>query len=229
LSSYAGVKKIDMPYLFKVTLKILMVSMMAIMFHACDNEKKQSDNTTEAYVKNIIEERAQKGRDLVDTTVSEFNEEERAHFAKKGLQYYPPDVNYRVVAGFGLDTTQPVFQMATTTDRKPNYRIYGYLSFMLKDTLCKLTVYQNYDYKDHPEFGNLLFIQFKDNTNEFGTYGGGRYIDIEIPDTDKVMLDFNEAYNPYCAYSHRWSCTLVPPVNTLDVAVFAGEKSYNDH
>lgn len=178
------------------------------------------------YVENLLSERLQKDKDLIDTAVSRFNEEERNHFAEKGLQYFEPDIAYKVDAIFTLDTSTAVFQMPTTTDRKPNYRIYGHLDFVVNDTACKLTVYQNYDYRNHPGYDNSLFIPFKDNTNEFTTYGGGRYIDIPIPEKDKFKLDFNMAYNPYCAYADRWSCPLVPFVNHLNVSVFAGEKNY---
>ena len=217
-----------MSCLYKTTLHFLAITSLLWVLTGCGNNEKQTGDEVAGkdYAELILDKRAKKDAELVDTTVSRFNAEERAHFSEKGLQYYPPDISYRVTADFTLDTTRPVFQMETTTDRRPNYRVYGYLNFTLKDTLCRLTAYQNYDYRDHPEYGKLLFVPFRDKTNEFGTYGGGRYIDIEIPDSNKVILDFNEAYNPYCAYSHRWSCALVPQENTLDVAVFAGEKSY---
>ncbi len=101
-----------------------------------------------------------------------------------------------------------------------------YARFNIMDTLCKLTVYQNVDFKNSAEYDNTLFVPFNDNTNGLYTYGGGRYMDIEIPITDSMQLDFNEAYNPYCAYSSRWSCPLVPFENDLNVSIFAGEKQY---
>ena len=185
---------------------------------------KEDDNTE--YNNQISIDRLIKDAELVDTMVSRFNEEERAAFSKKGLQYYPPSMDYKLMVNFRMDTSFPVFQMPTTTDRKPNYRIYGFLDFTVNDTACKLVVFQNYDMKDHPEHGKYAFIPFKDNTNEYTTYGGGRYIDIEIPTTSQITLDFNLAYNPYCAYSSRWSCPLVPGANSIGVAIFAGEKNY---
>ncbi len=202
--------------------KFLMAFIILHFLNACNN-----NSISEAdYADQINHDRMIKNQEITDSTTSRFNEEERKAFSHRGLQYFPPDLTYRVMANFTLDTSNPVFQMPTTTDRKPNYRIYGYLDFEVKDTACRLVVFQNYDIRNHPEHGNYVFIPFKDNTNEFGTYGGGRYIDLEMPRSDKVLLDFNLAYNPYCAYSSRWSCPLVPGVNTLDVAIFAGEKSY---
>ena len=85
---------------------------------------------------------------------------------------------------------------------------------------------QNMAFIDHPEYGNYLFIPFKDRTNTITTYGSGRYIDIDIPEESIVIIDFNEAYNPYCAYYDRWSCPLVPFENHLDIHIYAGEKKY---
>ncbi len=209
---------------FYIFIKLILIWSLFSILIGCENNANQVTN--EESNQQITKDRVVKDAELVDTTVSRFNAEEREEFSKKGLQYYLPNINYKLVADFRMDTSFPVFQMPTTTDRKPNYRIYGFLNFEVNDTICKLVVFQNFDMKDHPEHGQYVFIPFKDNTNEYTTYGGGRYIDIEIPKTNKVELDFNLAYNPYCAYSPRWSCPLVPGVNSLGVAVMAGEKSY---
>lgn len=206
------------------TFSFLFGLFILISFVCC--ESNVSGIWESAYIDSLLLERNQKDIDLIDTTKSRFNAEERAHFAVKGLQYFKPDIQYFVDATITVDTSHPPFKMPTTTDRQPNYRIYGFLDFTLKDTLCELVAYQNMDYKDHPEYGGMLFIPFKDNTNEFTTYGGGRYIDVKIPESEVFQLDFNVAYNPYCAYSDRWSCPLVPLNNTLELSVFAGEKAY---
>lgn len=209
---------------FYLFINFILICSLCSIFPGCENNASKAAH--EKYNEQITNDRVVKDAEIVDTTVSRFNADEREAFSKKGLQYYPPNIGYSLQADFRLDTSFPVFQMPTTTDRKPNYRIYGFLHFELKDTICKLVVFQNYEVKDHPEHGQYVFIPFKDNTNEYTTYGGGRYIDIQIPETNKVELDFNLAYNPYCAYSSRWSCPLVPGVNSLDVAVMAGEKNY---
>ena len=78
------------------------------------------------------------------------------------------------------------------------------------------------------EYGHLLFLPFNDTTNGKTSYGGGRFIDIEIPEkgNSSIIIDFNKAYNPYCAYNKRWSCPLVPSENWLKIAVLAGEKKF---
>ncbi len=142
--------------------------------------------------------------------------------------YFPVNTAFRIKARFEIDTTGEIFGMATNTARKPNYRVYGHLHFMIGDTAQQLTVYQNTDYMNDPEYGKLLFIPFRDQTNGRSTYGAGRYLDITIPASDSIYLDFNKAYNPYCAYADRWSCPLVPFENHLKVSILAGEKRYRD-
>jgi uncharacterized protein len=206
--------------------KTILASILFFIFFltGCVNNQKPID--PKAYSDSITDQRTKTYLEMIDSTVSRFNSAEREHFLEKRPSYFAPDLDYLVEADFVVDTSTPIFQMQTTTERKPNYRIYGYLNFTVKDTLQKLTVYQNYDYKDHPEYGKTLFVPFLDNTNEFSTYGGGRYMDIPIPTSSKTLLDFNTAFNPYCAYADRWSCPLVPRVNQLNVAIFAGEKKY---
>ena len=141
--------------------------------------------------------------------------------------YFPINLDFRINAEFTIDTTGEVFGMATNTKRKPNYRVYGFLKFKVGDTLQKLTLYQNVDFMHDPEYGKYLFIPFRDKTSGKTTYGAGRYLEILIPVSDRVIVDFNRAYNPYCAYSDRWSCPLVPSENHLDVFIIAGEMKYN--
>jgi uncharacterized protein (DUF1684 family) len=78
--------------------------------------------------------------------------------------------------------------------------------------------------KKQKEYKKYLFIPFRDLTSGKESYGGGRYIDTEIPAGETLILDFNRAYNPYCAYSHRYSCPIPPEENTLKVEIRAGEK-----
>lgn len=216
-------------YLYVVYLAIiLLVVILFMLFLTNVDEQVPTVDAVhaDAYTHTIIEDREIKDAELIDTTISRFNAKERAHFTEMSLQYFPPDIQYRLIAEFETDTSSAVFQMPTSTDRKPNYRIYGYLSFVVKDTLSKLTAYQNMDYKNSPTYDHTLFVPFMDNTNGLYTYGGGRYIDIKVPSSDTTTLDFNLAYNPYCAYGSRWSCPLVPFENDLNISIFAGEKSY---
>ena len=73
-----------------------------------------------------------------------------------------------------------------------------------------------------------MFLPFLDATNGVETYGGGRYLDMKVPKSNEVIIDFNKAYNPYCVYNHEYSCPIVPLENELDVEINAGVKKYHD-
>ena len=75
-------------------------------------------------------------------------------------------------------------------------------------------------------FEDYLFLPFLDDTNGEESYGGGRYIDLKIPEGDQMTIDFNTAYNPYCAYDAKYSCPIVPRENYMDVEVRAGVKAF---
>ena len=113
--------------------------------------------------------------------------------------------------------------MPMTKERVVYYRKYGTLTFKINDTICSLTVYQNLDLIKRKGFENYLFLPFKDLTSEVTTYGGGRYLDIDIQKRSQWKIDFNLAYHPYCAYSERYSCPIVPKENKLAVQINAGE------
>lgn len=176
------------------------------------------------YADEIITHRLKKDNDLANPEKSPLKAEQIPLF--EGLAYYYPDITFRVSARFEIDTTDQPFRMPTTTSRLPLYRKYGQIIFNIGDTSFVLTAFQNLDYlAANPDY-NKLFIPFKDYTNGEETYGGGRYLDIDIPLSDTLWLDFNYAYNPYCAYSERWSCPIPPDENSLTVYIRAGEKNF---
>ena len=152
---------------------------------------------------------------------------ERAAFA--GLPYYPASYRYCVLARLVRDTTAQVFPMATSTAHRPLYRKYGEVFFTLAGRALKLNVYQNQSLMTKPGFADYLFIPFTDLTNGHGSYGGGRYLDLRIPPAgvSTLLLDFNCAYNPSCAYNPGYSCPVPPAENRLAVAIPAGVRS--DH
>ncbi len=147
----------------------------------------------------------------------------------KALDFFKFDSAYVVTANFKRTLNQTPFEMPTTTDRKPMYVKYGELSFVLKGKACKLSVYQNIELIKRAGYETHLFLPFIDETNGAESYGGGRYLDTSKPEGATMVLNFNEAYNPYCAYSPRYSCPVVPLENALEVKVEAGVKSYDKH
>lgn len=114
------------------------------------------------------------------------------------------------------------FKMPTTTSRTPKYKRLGYLHFNRNGEEFKLAVYKNLGLKSS-EYKNYVFVPFKDGNAPELTYGGGRYLDLEMSIKDKqVKVDFNKAYNPYCVYSYRYSCPITPVENHIDVKINAG-------
>ena len=148
---------------------------------------------------------------------------------KKLLQFYPVSKTYRVVATFERKENSEWFLMHTSANTTQQYRVYGILSFKLNDTLLKLRLYQSKDLLSSKDYWNYLFLPFTDKTTGIDTYGGGRYIDMVIADIhgNNCVIDFNKAYNPYCAYATGYHCPIPPAENELSVAVMAGEKSYS--
>jgi len=145
----------------------------------------------------------------------------------EGLDFFPYDSVFVVKASLKRLPDTEWFSMKTTTDRLSKERVFGILTFELKGKSFELNVYQGQELMQKEGFENYLFLPFLDNTNGTLTYGGGRYIDLEIPDGDTIEIDFNSAYNPYCAYNEKYSCPIVPRENYIDIDVEAGIKAYN--
>lgn len=144
----------------------------------------------------------------------------------KGLEFYPIDLNYRVTAAFKRTPDEKPFLMATSTDRLPEYVKYGEAHFELDGKPLVLNLYQSVQPSKDPAYRDFLFVPFTDLSSGDGSYGGGRYLDIKIPEGDTVVLDFNKAYNPYCAYSPRYSCPIPPKENDLKVRIESGVKDF---
>ncbi len=165
--------------------------------------------------------------DFKDATKSPLKDKDRKKF--KGLDFFKFDSTYVVKAAFVRTPEERVFKIKTTTDRLPDYVKYGYLTFELEGKTHQLNVYQNQNLINKPGFENYLFLPFLDNTNGETSYGGGRYIEMRIPENDSVIIDFNTAYNPYCAYNEKYSCPIVPRENYLDLDIRAGVKAFKKH
>jgi hypothetical protein len=155
-----------------------------------------------------------------DPKESPLTKEDRSTF--KALEYFPLAEKYRVIAKFTVNLNPQLFKMPTSTDRLPEYSTYGELSFEINGQPYSLQVYQNQGLINEEGYEDYLFIPFADETNAVETYGGGRYLDFRMPTTEEVFIDFNMAYNPYCAYNDRYSCPKVPEVNILPVRIEAG-------
>ncbi len=144
------------------------------------------------------------------------------------LDFYPYSERFNVRAKLTRSKDAKAFEMKTTTGRLPLYREFGTLDFEIDGKPLQLKVYQNMELATRPGYKNYLFLPFLDLTSGKDTYVGGRYLDLQIPPGDEIRVDFNRAYNPYCAYNYEYSCPLVPPGNDLPVAIMAGEKKFHE-
>lgn len=144
----------------------------------------------------------------------------------KELDFFDIDTSYVIEAEFVRTPYESPFAMPTTTDRMPVYVKYGEAYFELEGQSFKLNIYQNQELMKSAEYADYLFIPFTDKTNGEISYGGGRYLDLRIPNGNTITLNFNKAYNPYCAYNGKYSCPIPPSENDLSVAVPVGVKVY---
>lgn len=164
--------------------------------------------------------------DFADAEKSPLLEEDRKQF--KTLDFYPISEKWAVTATFVKSKNEKSFGMKTTTDRMPLYVKYGELHFIVDGKQFKLDVFQNLDLIKKKGFKDHLFLPFSDLTSGNETYIGGRYIDMKTPKGKTVLIDFNKAYNPYCAYNYKYSCPIVPLQNDLNIEVKAGVKKFHD-
>ncbi|WP_353720903.1 DUF1684 domain-containing protein [Dyadobacter sp. 676] len=146
------------------------------------------------------------------------------------LQFYEPDSSYRVEARFEKVKGKS-FEMPTYSGMNKTYVKYGVLKFKVNGRRQKLTVYRSLSLQQLAKYKDYLFVPFKDKTNGSETYGGGRYLDLKTTDLKDgtCLLDFNKAYNPYCAYSTGYNCPIPPIDNHLAIAIAAGEKNFTKH
>jgi len=141
-----------------------------------------------------------------------------------GLPFYTIDPAYRVTADLERFEDPEVITMQTSSTRLAKYEIFAQATFELNGETVSVPLYRSLRVDIAPKYQNLLFLPFKDHTSGKATYGGGRYLDLPIPNGNKLVIDFNKAYHPYCAYTTGYSCPVVPEDNHLDLAVEAGIK-----
>ncbi|WP_320815557.1 DUF1684 domain-containing protein [Flavobacterium sp.] len=198
-------------------MKNLLVLILFVTSSIFAQDKKEQ--TSLEYQHHLNEE-------FADSLKSPLAEEDRSHF--KALDFFVIDEKFIVEAILIRTKKEKTFQMKTSTDRTPLYKKYGELHFTLEGKEMKLNVYQNIDLMKLQDYKDYLFLPFSDLTNGKESYIGGRYIDMRIPEDHKVLIDFNKAYNPYCAYNYKYSCPIVPLENDLNIAINAGVKKFHD-
>ncbi|WP_456439808.1 DUF1684 domain-containing protein [Psychroserpens sp.] len=197
-------------------MKSFLILIVLISTLSCAQEKKPVLGETEF--------QKEMNAEYKDATSSPLKDKDRKQF--EGLYFFRFDSSFVVKANLKLTPDTEWFEMKTTTSRVSPERIYGVLTFELKGESYTLNVYQGKDIMKKEGLEDYLFLPFIDDTNGEESYGGGRYIDLRIPEGDTIEIDFNKAYNPYCAYNDKYSCPIVPRVNYLALNVRAGVKAF---
>lgn len=142
-----------------------------------------------------------------------------------GLRYFDPNNDYLSTAELVRLKKPKKVWFATSDGREKEYVYFADLKFQLFGKPYVLSAYYSPAIREREGLARHVFVPFKDLTNRVETYGGGRYLDLTEPEGTTLELDFNRAYNPYCAYSDGYSCPKVPAENYLNLRIEAGEKT----
>ena len=193
----------------KITMIVMLISALAFS----QSEKKQI-----AEIKKFQKELNDGYTNKKETPLRGDN---YTKFAKH--PFFPVDLKYRIKAQFTRTENSVPFDLMTSSGETKPYRAFGNATFALNGVTYILNIYQSLDLVKTRGYEDYLFLPFRDETNGKETYGGGKYIDLRIPDGNEIVIDFNQSYQPYCAYNaYDYSCPIVPEENFLPLRIEAG-------
>lgn len=181
-----------------------------------------SDESSQIYQQQVADVRMERIRYLKESESSPFQQFKVKY---QPLEFFPVNPVYKVRANLERIEKPTRLQIKNSDGSTDAYSKFAYASFKLNNQSLKLLILKPAGFGALP---NTYFTAFADETSGTSTYGGGRYLDLEIDKSDNIEIDFNLAYNPYCAYTSEYSCPLPPPENILPLSILAGEKNY-DH
>lgn len=197
-------------------MKINIFALLSFLFFSTTMDAQQ-------HKKSVVKFQKELNKEFKNPKKSPLKKEDLKTF--QGLAFFPIDEKYRVTAKFERAENAIPFQMTTTTDRLPTYEVYGTATFVIDQQEFTLNIYQSHQLRATKKYKTHLFLPFTDLTNGTETYGGGRFLDLEIPEEGtSIPIDFNKAYHPYCAYNYSYSCPIPPEENDLKIKIEAGVK-----
>lgn len=200
-----------------MSLRILLIVLVLGSLQGCSSGPSAPDDAE--YASRIAAERTDKDRQFRETADSPVPKDKRDTVLP--LAYFPIDPNYAVPAALKLSDDRPVFEMPTSTGALRKMQLVGTLQFTLAGEQRSLGAFVEDGTRQITE----LFVPFADLTTGTETYSAGRYLNIEPTTTGYYTIDFNGAYNPYCAYNAAYECPYPPPSNRLNIEIRAGEKA----
>jgi len=195
----------------------VFVALSLVWLAACSSGPSAPDESE--YLEQVTTERTFKNQFFVESPESPVPKDKRD--ALLPLRYFPVEPSYSVPAVLRLADERPVFEMPTSSGALRKMQLVGVLEFTLLGQKRSLGAFA----PDGTVRITSLFVPFADETTGSDTYSAGRYLDIDPTSTGYYTIDFNRAYNPYCAYNASFECPFPPPTNRLKAAVRAGEKA----
>ena len=195
-----------------LAISLVVVAAVAYMFTAAESP--------EAYVEKIEKERERQFKFIRFNIDSPLTEEQKQSFTK--LTFFDIDPLYKVKARLIPIENKKVREVPLTDGSKQRYIEHAFAEFELGGKTNKLLLLQAMDEADKRNF----FLAFADATSAGETYGGGRYLNVRQDGKTSITIDFNLAYNPYCAYNPEFACPIPPKENILEIPILAGEKNY---
>ncbi|TXD53934.1 MULTISPECIES: DUF1684 domain-containing protein [unclassified Polaribacter] len=201
-------------------MKFLTILSFLFLLSSCNSQYKRALVGDTEYQRHL-------NASFKDASKSPLKKKDLKNF--KGLDFFPVDSTFIAIAKLIKTENAITFSMATNTERKALYKEYGVLKFSLKEKDFELTIYQSQEELEDEKYKDDLYLAFTDNTSGKESYGAGRYLDIKTTDEQPngtILLNFNNTFNPYCAYNELFSCPLTPRKNHLDTKITAGIKDF---
>jgi uncharacterized protein (DUF1684 family) len=205
----------NLRYLFPIVILLILIT---FIYSFLDDSAKM-----ENYLEDVQEKREGIIDFMENDPDSPFHQKGKVEY--QGLNFFDIDPAFNVKARIEKLQSPVPFDIQMTDGKTAKYFKYAIAHFILDDKPQKLFLLKSESFFDEP----WLFLPFYDETSADETYGGGRFLNVEYHDEEEIFVDFNLAYNPYCAYSDSYRCPIPPAENKVTVKILAGERNYKAH
>lgn len=205
-------------------MKTILIILVLALLAGCGPKAKYSNEQIQQFKQEFAQHISEKDTDFKTHEFSPIKNEERADFS--GLHYFEYNPELRFEGPLNkYDNPDTIIIYGSKGDERPSLK-YAAFDFEYQDKNYSLQVFKIL--RSKPGYEDYLFLGFTDRTTNNETYGAGRYIDMVENESNHYVVDFNYAYNPYCAYNEKFSCAVPVAENDLPVRITAGEKKYHE-
>jgi|WetSurSiteA1Bulk_404760.scaffolds.fasta_scaffold39148_2 uncharacterized protein len=211
------------PMLVRKSYSLMLILLITVLLTSSCKESRMDNPEMKKYIEELMKERKEKDYSLQFDPNSPFNRDTTITF--NPLKYYEPNPEFIFKSKLiQFDVQDTVAILGTKGETRPAILL-GFLELKKDDKVHKINVYKSFGRTGEPYYS----IWFTDKTTGDETYGVGRYLDFEINDHPEFVytIDFNKAYNPYCAYSAMFTCPIPRSEDYIDMAIEAGEKNFH--